>query len=88
VNRVDVPTLGLSYFVLQVADYDVDSITPFSLKQNQPRSQGERFSQIRYGSQVDLIVPVSPRYRLEPLVSPHDHVEAGVDPLIAIRDTG
>lgn len=86
VNRIEVPWLGVPYYVLQVADYDVDSITPFTLKQNQPCQQGERFSQIRYGSQVDLILPLSPRYRFTTLQSPPDHVEAGVDPLVAVTD--
>lgn len=84
VNRIDAPALGLRYYVLQVADYDVDSITPFTLKQNQPCRQGDRFSQIRYGSQVDLIVPLTPGYRFAAVQSPNDHVEAGVDPLVSI----
>ncbi|WAL63850.1 phosphatidylserine decarboxylase [Amycolatopsis cynarae] len=86
VNRIDVPALGIPYYVLQVADYDVDAITPFTLKQNQPCQQGERFSQIRYGSQVDLIVPLSARHRFTALVSPREHVEAGVDPIVAIDE--
>ena len=84
-NRIDATALGLSYYVLQVADYDVDSITPFELKQNQPCYQGERFSQIRYGSQVDLIIPCSPGYELETLQDTGVHVEAGLDPLVAVR---
>jgi len=28
------------YFVLKIADYDVDCITPFDLKQNQAAPQG------------------------------------------------
>ena len=74
------------YFVLQVADYDVDCITPFELKQNQPCAQGERFSMIRFGSQVDLIIPLLEGHELVPILSSGVHVEAGVDPLIAIED--
>ncbi len=85
VNRVDSPYLDSPYYVLQIADYDVDSITPFELKQNQPAEQGQRFSQIRYGSQVDLIVPVSTEYDLVPTQETGCHVEAGIDTLIAIR---
>src|SRR5439155_581718 len=66
VNRVDASELDQSYYVLQIADYDVDSIIPFQLKQNRPCNQGERFSQIRFGSQVDLIVPLSDRFYLVP----------------------
>ncbi|GGM70504.1 hypothetical protein GCM10012275_46110 [Longimycelium tulufanense] len=86
VNRFDNPDLGQPYYVLQVADYDVDAITPFELKQNQFASQGDRFSQIRYGSQVDLIIPLSEHFELLPLQRPGDHVEAGIDPLVHIRD--
>ena len=85
VNRVDSPYLDDPYYVLQIADYDVDSITPFELKQNRPAEQGHRFSQIRYGSQVDLIVPVSSDYELQTVQPTGVHVEAGVDPLIEIK---
>lgn len=84
VNRVESIQLGLTYRILQIADYDVDCITPFSMKQNQPYDQGERFSQIRYGSQVDLIVPLSRRFEFQPIQSTGDHVEAGVDPIIEV----
>jgi phosphatidylserine decarboxylase len=86
VNRVDMPQLGQSYYMLQIADYDVDSITPFELKQNQPCLQGQRFSQIRYGSQVDLIIPLSDRFDFVPMQNTGIHVESGLDPLVRIRD--
>ena len=76
------------YYILQVADYDVDCITPFRLKQNQPFAQNQRFSQIRYGSQVDLIIPLSERFDFEPLVDTGMHVEAGVDPLVKVTKKG
>ncbi|MBA3420450.1 MAG: phosphatidylserine decarboxylase [Thermoleophilaceae bacterium] len=85
VNRIETAASADPYYVLQIADYDVDSITPFELKQNQPCLQGQRFSQIRYGSQVDLIVPLSADRELVPTQSVHCHVEAGVDTLIAIQ---
>ena len=85
-NRVFSIDLGQQYYVLQVADYDVDSITPFRLRQNQPFAQNQRFSQIRYGSQVDLIIPLSKRWQLEPLLEPGMHVEAGVDPLVRVSE--
>jgi len=86
VNRVDSVALGGPYFVLQIADYDVDCITPFSTRQNQRVGQCQRFSQIRYGSQVDLIVPLSDRYQLSTLQPTGTHVEAGVDPLIELKE--
>ena len=86
VNRVESIALGLSYRILQIADYDVDCITPFRMKQNQPFEQGQRFSQIRYGSQVDLIVPLSRRFEFLTLQSTGDHVEAGLDPVIEVKE--
>ena len=83
-NKVYSSTLGQHYYILQIADYDVDCITPFELKQNWPCSQNERFSQIRFGSQVDLIVPLSSRFEYRTLQKPGTHVEAGVDPLLRI----
>jgi phosphatidylserine decarboxylase len=77
--------LGLNYYILQIADYDVGCITPFNLKQNQAVGQGERFSMVRYGSQVDLIVPLSNRWSYELLQKTGCHVEAGLDPLIRIK---
>ena len=83
-NRVHSPALGLTYHMLQIADFDVDSITPFELKQNWPCAQNERFSQIRYGSQVDLIIPLSARHEFKFTQRPGMHVEAGVDTLVHI----
>jgi phosphatidylserine decarboxylase len=86
VNTVTTTELDEPYRVLQIADYDVDCITPFNLKQNQPVLQGERFSQIRYGSQVDLVIPLSERWDFVPTQSVNWHVEAGIDPLVSIRE--
>ena len=87
-NRVYAPDLHAYYYVLQVADYDVDCITPFNLAQNAFTDQNERFSQIRFGSQVDLIVPLSDRYTLGPLQEVGSHVEAGIDPLVKVCRNG
>lgn len=84
VNRIDSHLLAGPYYVLQIADYDVDSITPFELRQRQPVDQGHRFSTIRYGSQVDLIVPLSDRYELDTLHPTGHHVEAGLDAVVRI----
>ena len=45
----------------------------------------QRFSQIRYGSQVDFIIPLSERFRFIPVLKAGVHVKAGVDPLITIE---
>jgi phosphatidylserine decarboxylase len=86
VNRVDSVQLGGSYYILQIADYDVDCITPFGLKQGQPYLQGERFSQIRYGSQVDLIIPLRPGFEWITIQTTGAHVEGGIDPLVEVRE--
>lgn len=85
-NRIYSPHLDQDYYVLQIADYDVDCIVPYKLKQNQHLAQGQRFSQVRYGSQVDLIVPLSSRFDFEPVQHTGDHVEAGVDPVIRVTE--
>ena len=86
VNRVESSQLGGSYYVLQIADYDIDCILPYNLKQGQPYVQGERFSQIRYGSQVDLVVPLRPGFEWITLQATGSHVEGGLDPLIEVRE--
>src|ERR1041385_5850650 len=85
-NRIYSPHLHQEYYVLQIADYDVDCIVPHRLKQNQHVAQGQRFSQVRYGSQVDFIVPLSSRFEFEFVQDTGDHVEAGIDPVIRVRD--
>lgn len=84
-NRIYAPELGGSYYVLQIADYDVDCVTPFTLEQNVPVCQNQRFSQIRFGSQVDLILPLMEGYTFDTVQQIATHVEGGVDPLVAIR---
>ncbi len=86
-NRVYSMDLQQYYYILQIADYDVDCITPFRLKQNEHFAQNQRFSQIRYGSQVDLIIPLSDSFEFEPLIDEGMHVEAGVDPLVKVTKT-
>jgi phosphatidylserine decarboxylase len=85
VNRIDSLQLPGSYYLVQIADYDVDSITPFELRQHQPVQQGQRFSTIRYGSQVELVIPLAEHYELVPLQAIGDHVDAGIDALVEIR---
>ena len=86
INRVFASSLGLSYYIVQIADYDVDCITPFQLGQGNPCSQNQRFSMIRYGSQVELVVPITDEFEFELLQDTGVHIEAGVDPLIRIHE--
>ncbi len=84
INTIFAPAIKQNYYLVQFADYGVNMIVPFSSKQHQPFFQTRRFSQIRYGSQVDLILPLSEQYEYESLQTVGMHVEAGVDPLIKI----
>src|SRR5438445_9600724 len=85
-NRIYSVDLAQPYYLLQIADQDIDRITPFELRQNQLLAQGQRFSQVRYGSQVDLIVPLSSEVAFEPVQETGDHVEAGIDPIVKLAD--
>jgi len=85
VNRIYSPVIGQFYYVLQVADYDVNTILPFAVKQNQSFHQNQRFSVVRYGSQVDLIIPLSNVYDFVIVQKDKMFVEAGLDPLIRIK---
>ena len=62
----------------------MDCITQLKLKHNQAFAQIKRFSQIRYGSQVDLIIPLSSIFNFEPIIDIGMHVQAGIDPLVRI----
>lgn len=81
VNRIYCPIKDVSYFIVQIADDEVNTITPFSIKQNDYFPQNARFSAIRWGSQVDLIIPGS---KVKPLLKAGVHVEAGVDALFEV----
>lgn len=85
VNTIHVPSLDMCYYLVQIADYDVDTITPFCLSQLEPVEQCDRFSMIRFGSQVDLIIPHANELRYSFCQNVYDHVEAGTDPLVRIE---
>lgn len=85
-NKIFSPKLNLSYYILQIADYDTETMLPFELNQSYPVKQNERFSQIRFGSQVDLIIPLSEEWDFEVLLPDYMHVLAGIDPLIKIKE--
>jgi len=81
-NRVFAPAFNQHYWIVQIADFEVDVICPFG-DQNSFYTQGERFSLVRMGSQVDLIVPFI-SCAFESLVEDKTlwHVQAGKDVLI------
>jgi phosphatidylserine decarboxylase len=83
-NEIYVPTLDYTYYLIQIADEDVDVIAPFVKHQNSYVGQNERFSLIRWGSQVDLVLPLDKRYTFELTQTDTTHVEAGLDTLVKL----
>jgi phosphatidylserine decarboxylase len=84
-NTIYVPSLDYTYYVVQIADEDVDVICHFSQDQNESFAQNERFSHIRWGSQCELILPLDDRYEFELCEQDHMHIEAGVDKLVRLK---
>jgi phosphatidylserine decarboxylase len=84
-NTVYSAALDYKFYMVQLADYDVDCITPFSVEQNVNYSQTQRFSFIRLGSQCDLILPDCDHISFKPLYRPIVHVEAGIDTLFEVE---
>ena len=83
-NQIYVPSLDYTYHIIQIADEDVNVIAPFK-KQQDLCTQNERFSLIRWGSQVDLVLPLDKRFTFDVLLKETMHVNAGLDKLIKIN---
>jgi phosphatidylserine decarboxylase len=86
VTRIYCPILLQSYYLVQIADREVDTITIFATE-GEYFTQGDRLGAIRFGSQVDLIIPLTnPRFQFRSLVKDKVlyHVEAGVDKLVQV----
>ena len=84
-NTIYSPTLDYTYYVVQIADDDVDVIMPFCLDQNEPYNQNERFSFVRWGSMCELVLPLDDRFDFEILQQDHTHVECCYDALVQIH---
>ena len=82
-NQIYVSSLDYTYHIIQIVDEDVNVIAPFK-KQQDFCTQNERFSLIRWGSQVDLVLPLDDRFKFEILLDETNHVNAGLDKLIKI----
>lgn len=76
------PDLRSRYYIVQVGDKDIDCI--LSWGKGHFLLQGDRFGQIRWGSQCDLVCPLNGRTEYEVLVEPLQHVEAGVDAIAKV----
>jgi phosphatidylserine decarboxylase len=83
-NTIYNSTLDYTYHIVQIADEDINVIAPFK-QQGDLCTQNERFSLIRWGSQVDLVLPIDKRFSFELLLKETMHVNAGLDKLIKIN---
>ena len=76
------PTLRLSYYLVQIAERDVNEIANWGLKH---QMQGARYGMVRFGSQVDIVVPLKKNEnRFKVLAKVNHHIEAGVDAIIEV----
>lgn len=82
-NQIYSPFLDYTYYVLQIADEDVNVIAPFK-KQQDLCFQNERFGFIRWGSMNEIVLPLDERYNFELIQDDYVHVEGGIDPLVKI----
>jgi phosphatidylserine decarboxylase len=73
------------YYLVQICDSDVNVIAPFSIKKGKWFGQNERFSVVRYGSQVTLILPLCDCFTFDLMEEPERHVRAGLDRLVYLR---
>ena len=82
--RVYSPRIKCSYYIVQIAERDVDEIANWGYEH---QTQGEQYGIVRFGSQVDLIIPLKKNEdRFEVLAKENFHVEAGLDALVKVKD--
>lgn len=78
------PKLKCSYYIVQVAERDVDEIANWGYESQQ---QGERYGMVRFGSQVDLVIPLKPNEdKFEIVCKVNYHVKAGLDALVRVKN--
>jgi hypothetical protein len=80
------PSLDYTYYVVLIADEDVDVICPFHPEQNELFTQNQRFGLVRWGSMTEIILVEDKRYDFEPIQPDTWHVEAGLDKLVKVID--
>jgi phosphatidylserine decarboxylase len=77
------PAIKGRFYIVQVADKQVDTI--LNWKHGEHITQGDRFGQIRYGSQCDIVIPLNDKIEYAILVKKLTHVEAGIDPIVRVK---
>jgi phosphatidylserine decarboxylase len=76
------PLISGSYYVVQIAERDINVINNWG--NGGHLYQGERYGAVRYGSQVDLVIPLNTGTKYKVLAKEKYHVTGGVDPLVEI----
>ena len=84
VNEIYIPELNYKYYLTQIADDEVNVISHFTTQQNQFFHQNQRFSFVRWGSQVELVLPIDKRFKFKTLVPQYHHVKGCLDALVKI----
>ncbi len=77
-------SLDYTYYVVLIADEDVDVICPFHPEQNESFAQNQRFGLVRWGSMAELILVEDERYNFELCQENTWHIEAGLDKLVKV----
>ncbi len=84
VNKCYSGSLKYTYWLVQIADSDINCIVPIKAQKTAAFNQNERFGQIIWGSMCVLVLPLDARF--QSLAEVADHVEAS-EPLIGIERT-
>ncbi len=85
VNVCYVPYMRYTYYVVQIADSDVDCIVPLNPDLIHRFNQNERIGSIRWGSMCVLILPLCDRYKFRPTIRVKDHVCCCEDTLFSVE---
>ena len=76
------PTIKGRYYLVQIGDRDIDVINNWGVGHH--AFQGERFGGIRWGSQVDILIPLTGKVGFKLMVNKLQHIQAGLDPIAQI----
>jgi phosphatidylserine decarboxylase len=82
VSKFYSPAINGHFYLVQIADKDIDTILNWHV--GHFHLQGSRFGMIRFGSQVDMVIPMTKDFKYKALCKPLDHVEAGLDPIFKL----
>jgi len=84
--RIHNSAINYTYYMIAIADADVDLILPFTLHQDKFFTQTQRLGVVRFGSQTSLVLPIDGRFDMYLRNPDMCHVEASIDPLVDIID--